>query len=211
MSSSGEQDGSSGERDAGIGSDASDAAPHNLDFFTCATASKCGTTPVGSWRFKSACIVDVLGPSRSQCATMVASNVRGTTTGTLTITGTGVTRDLRHEIDLDLALPSACTGGFDCPLVGAGLGTLVPGASGTCVAAGPGGANKCNCAVHVSRIDQLQPSGYSFDAGHLATMGNDAGEQFDTCAKVDGGSRALLVSAPDHGISPAATQYYVLE
>ncbi|MBL8924370.1 MAG: hypothetical protein JNJ54_36315 [Myxococcaceae bacterium] len=122
---------------------------------TCASLTPCVSSPVGQWRYTSAC-VDSTNPYptlSAACSGLTFSNLAGTTTGQVNITANTVTRNISTNITGNIAVPTACV----VPLGGcSGVQTLLRQTMTTATCTG---TTTCDCTFSdMGRIATTSPS-----------------------------------------------------
>ena len=143
----------------------------------CTALTACDASVVGNWEFTQGCLDDVLGAAREQCPGVRLDSSTGKMSGTVAFTDTEVTRALSFYGDASVFIPSACTQGYACALIGPAIPTAIPGATGKCRDATGGGG--CSCSVHLEYQDNSGPVGYTRAGGVVTTT---AGDTFEVCA-----------------------------
>ena len=123
----------------------------------------------------------------------------GTIEGSITFTGTGVTRSVASTVIGTFWLPAQCQiVAGDCEVTESFLdGALAPGGSATCEA----DAGGCECAIELeSETDDASP--YTIEGDTIVT---GAGRRFAYCVEVEGGLRFReeAASGAEPGIATA--------
>lgn len=165
------------------GSDAAKPAkpkPGPLSFGMCAVSAACDASPVGTWEFTDGCIEDLIAPVREQCAGIRLDSSKGTIAGTVTFSDTHVERTLAYLADAKVFVPTGCTQGFACALIGTAIPSSIPGATGKCRNAVGGGG--CDCDIHVDKEETSGKVAYTREGG-VVTMAD--GETMQVCAEAD--------------------------
>lgn len=145
---------------------------------SCAAPSPCASSPVGHWKYASACIsaTNPWPQVKKYCSGIELEGLSGTMGGTLDVTSTSVTQRFTWDLYGTVIVPKSCfaDAGVPANLVCTAVAAILNGelanpklvTSATCTRAG----TSCACTVTDTRsIDSTSPSSYA-EGGSTLTV-----------------------------------------
>jgi hypothetical protein len=162
-------------------------------------AGQCESDVVGSWFFDSACVGEdtTLPPpvtGLDQCPGLGVTALRTNVSGDLSLHADGSWNSgLRGDVEWQVDVPAACTGGVDCSIFELGVGD----GSADCTADGDGG---CTCLGLETEYSRFEPVGdsYAVSAGEVVLSG-DTSFRLAVCRQ---GSSLMIAEVDGDDVGP---------
>jgi hypothetical protein len=115
---------------------------------TCPKFTACGGDLEGVWAYSGACVTvaDAEAMFAAACPTADILMGSGTVDGTVTFSATMISREVTTTLDVTVNVPTECTMGFGCLLVGPVIESMAMLDDVTCVDAASGRSG-CDCRI----------------------------------------------------------------
>jgi len=177
-----------------VDSGPSTAGPITIEA-TCPAFTACGGDLVGTWQYGDTCvtIAEAEGALDEACATATFVSGGGTVEGYVSFDGSMVNRTVTTTVDVNFFVPTACTMGFGCLIVGPAIESMTTLDAVTCTDATGG----CDC--HIVDSDTVTESA-AYTVMSNVFQNSTTTRRWEYC--VDGGTLTVREIASGGGAPP---------